>query len=147
MGLLSRGAMPYQKHSSLPRSPRHRCRCSHGCCPHTHHCAGRGSRSTSCHLKKCRGRNHHHHWSRIIQPPSQHMSCSDMCCENSLEGNGLSVTELLLRGNFSSSLPLSERLGAAQRQSLLPEDGCSDSGKRTELQFMLCYKYKRRLVF
>lgn len=59
-------------------------------------------------------------------------------------GNGLSVTELLLRGNFSSNLlpeallqPLSEGLGAAQRQILLLEDGCPDSGKRTELQFLL----------
>lgn len=61
-----------------------------------------------------------------------------------MEGNGISVTELLLRGNFCSSLlpeallqPLSEGLGAAQRQSLLLEDGCSDSEKKTELQLML----------
>lgn len=82
------------------------------------------------------------------------MSCSEKCCESSLEGNGLSVTELLLRGYFSSSLlpeallqPLSERLGAAQRQSLLLEDGCcEDSGKRTELQFLLCYKCGMRQV-
>lgn len=71
-----------------------------------------------------------------------------------MEGNGLSVTELLLRSHFSSNLlpeallqPLSERQGAAHRQSLVLEDGRSNSGKRTEFQFLLFYNYSIRLVF
>lgn len=77
--------MPYRKHSSFPRSPRCRCRCSRECCPRTRRCAGRGLMSISCHLKKTpRERDRSPTTTQIAQPPSPRTSRSEKRCEKAV---------------------------------------------------------------